>query len=126
MLKIFYFVGVVLMNVMLGVFCIKEIINVVKVISMLIIVVELVILESEMVVRIVKGWIEKIVLGDVSMWIFIYMKMLIEFLDCGSDWGELDKCKCLYWGLYWYGCCVMIIGRFFWRIFWLLEDVNVW
>lgn len=73
------------MNVTLGVPRIKEIINAAKVISTPIIAAELAIPESETAARIVKGRIEKTVLGDVSMRISTYMKMLIEFLDRGSD-----------------------------------------
>lgn len=84
-LKTFHFAGVASMNVTLGVPRIKEIINAAKVISTPIIAAELAIPESETAARIVKGRIEKTVLGDVSMRISTYMKMLIEFLDRGSD-----------------------------------------
>lgn len=73
-LKTFHFAGVASMNVTLGVPRIKEIINAAKVISTPIIAAELAIPESETAARIVKGRIEKTVLGDVRMMIFIFMK----------------------------------------------------
>lgn len=75
-LKTFHFAGVASMNVTLGVPRIKEIINAAKVISTPIIAAELAIPESETAARIVKGRIEKTVLGDVRMMIFTYMKKL--------------------------------------------------
>lgn len=65
-LKTFHFAGVASMNVTLGVPRIKEIINAAKVISTPIISTELVNPTSEHAARIVKGRIEKTVLGDVS------------------------------------------------------------
>jgi DNA-directed RNA polymerase III subunit RPC1 len=64
-LKTFHFAGVASMNVTLGVPRIKEIINAAKVISTPIITAELVNPTSEHAARIVKGRIEKTVLGDV-------------------------------------------------------------
>lgn len=75
-LKTFHFAGVASMNVTLGVPRIKEIINAAKVISTPIIAAELAIPESETAARIVKGRIEKTVLGDVRMMIFTFMKKL--------------------------------------------------
>lgn len=75
-LKTFHFAGVASMNVTLGVPRIKEIINAAKVISTPIIAAELAIPESETAARIVKGRIEKTVLGDVRMMILTYMKKL--------------------------------------------------
>jgi DNA-directed RNA polymerase III subunit RPC1 len=65
-LKTFHFAGVASMNVTLGVPRIKEIINAAKTISTPIITAELVNPTSEHAARIVKGRIEKTVLGDVS------------------------------------------------------------
>ena len=66
-LKTFHFAGVASMNVTLGVPRIKEIINAAKVISTPIITAELVNPTSEYAARIVKGRIERTVLGDVSV-----------------------------------------------------------
>jgi DNA-directed RNA polymerase III subunit RPC1 len=66
-LKTFHFAGVAAMNVTLGVPRIKEIINAAKVISTPIITCELAIPESEPAARIVKGRVEKTLLGDVSI-----------------------------------------------------------
>lgn len=65
-LKTFHFAGVASMNVTLGVPRIKEIINAAKIISTPIITAELVDSQSEAVARIVKGRIERTILGDVS------------------------------------------------------------
>ncbi len=65
-LKTFHFAGVAAMNVTLGVPRIKEIINAAKIISTPIITCELAIPESEPAARIVKGRVEKTLLGDVS------------------------------------------------------------
>lgn len=65
-LKTFHFAGVASMNVTLGVPRIKEIINAAKVISTPIITAELVDAKSEAVARIVKGRIERTILGDVN------------------------------------------------------------
>ncbi|WVN88031.1 uncharacterized protein L203_103230 [Cryptococcus depauperatus CBS 7841] len=65
-LKTFHFAGVASMNVTLGVPRIKEIINAAKVISTPIITAEMVIPESETAARIVKGRVEKTVLGDIA------------------------------------------------------------
>jgi DNA-directed RNA polymerase III subunit RPC1 len=65
-LKTFHFAGVASMNVTLGVPRIKEIINAAKVISTPIITAELVNPKSEHAARIVKGRVEKTILGDVS------------------------------------------------------------
>lgn len=78
-LKTFHFAGVASMNVTLGVPRIKEIINAAKVISTPIIAAELAIPESETAARIVKGRIEKTVLGDVSIMVSTYMKTLTKF-----------------------------------------------
>lgn len=77
-LKIFYFVGVVFMNIILGVFWIKEIINVFKVISILIIIVQLDKDDDVDYVCFVKGRIEKIFLGE----IFEYIEEVFFFDDC--------------------------------------------
>lgn len=66
-LKTFHFAGVASMNVTLGVPRIKEIINAAKVISTPIITAELVNRTSEHAARIVKGRIERTVLGDVRL-----------------------------------------------------------
>ena len=65
-LKTFHFAGVASMNVTLGVPRIKEIINASKVISTPIITAQLVNPESEYAARIVKGRVERTILGDVS------------------------------------------------------------
>jgi DNA-directed RNA polymerase III subunit RPC1 len=65
-LKTFHFAGVASMNVTLGVPRIKEIINAAKEISTPIITAELVNPTSEHAARIVKGRVEKTILGDVS------------------------------------------------------------
>lgn len=65
-LKTFHFAGVASMNVTLGVPRIKEIINAAKVISTPIISCRLVTSDSEASARIVKGRLEKTLLGDVS------------------------------------------------------------
>nr|XP_019049688.1 DNA-directed RNA polymerase III subunit RPC1 [Kwoniella bestiolae CBS 10118]OCF28618.1 DNA-directed RNA polymerase III subunit RPC1 [Kwoniella bestiolae CBS 10118] len=65
-LKTFHFAGVASMNVTLGVPRIKEIINAAKVISTPIITAEMNIPESETAARIVKGRIERTVLGDIA------------------------------------------------------------
>jgi len=65
-LKTFHFAGVASMNVTLGVPRIKEIINAAKSISTPIISCKLVACDSEASARIVKGRLEKTLLGDVS------------------------------------------------------------
>ncbi|TYJ54876.1 hypothetical protein B9479_004468 [Cryptococcus floricola] len=65
-LKTFHFAGVASMNVTLGVPRIKEIINAAKVISTPIVTAELNIPESETAARIVKGRVEKTILGDIA------------------------------------------------------------
>ena len=65
-LKTFHFAGVASMNVTLGVPRIKEIINAAKVISTPIITAELANPTSEYAARIVKGRIERTVLGDIA------------------------------------------------------------
>ncbi|WWD21358.1 hypothetical protein CI109_105842 [Kwoniella shandongensis] len=65
-LKTFHFAGVASMNVTLGVPRIKEIINAAKVISTPIITAEMAIPTSETAARIVKGRIEKTILGDIA------------------------------------------------------------
>ena len=65
-LKTFHFAGVASMNVTLGVPRIKEIINASKAISTPIISCKLVANDSEASARIVKGRMEKTLLGDVS------------------------------------------------------------
>jgi DNA-directed RNA polymerase III subunit RPC1 len=64
-LKTFHFAGVASMNVTLGVPRIKEIINAAKTISTPIISCKLVTRDSEASARIVKGRLEKTLLGDV-------------------------------------------------------------
>ena len=64
-LKTFHFAGVASMNVTLGVPRIKEIINAAKTISTPIITAELLNPTNEYAARIVKGRVEKTVLGDV-------------------------------------------------------------
>jgi DNA-directed RNA polymerase III subunit RPC1 len=65
-LKTFHFAGVASMNVTLGVPRIKEIINAAKEISTPIITAELANPTSEHAARIVKGRVERTVLGDIS------------------------------------------------------------
>lgn len=65
-LKTFHFAGVASMNVTLGVPRIKEIINAAKSISTPIISCKLVTSDSEASARIVKGRLEKTLLGDVG------------------------------------------------------------
>ncbi|KAG5635316.1 hypothetical protein H0H81_011729 [Sphagnurus paluster] len=65
-LKTFHFAGVASMNVTLGVPRIKEIINAAKVISTPIISCKLVTSDSEASARIVKGRLEKTLLGDIA------------------------------------------------------------
>lgn len=65
-LKTFHFAGVASMNVTLGVPRIKEIINAAKIISTPIITAELVNATSEHAARIVKGRVERTVLGDIA------------------------------------------------------------
>ncbi|KAJ3736053.1 hypothetical protein DFJ43DRAFT_1053181 [Lentinula guzmanii] len=65
-LKTFHFAGVASMNVTLGVPRIKEIINAAKAISTPIISCKLVTADSEASARIVKGRLEKTLLGDIS------------------------------------------------------------
>ncbi|KAK8843986.1 hypothetical protein IAR55_006779 [Kwoniella newhampshirensis] len=65
-LKTFHFAGVASMNVTLGVPRIKEIINAAKVISTPIITAEMAIPDSETAARIVKGRVERTVLGDIA------------------------------------------------------------
>ena len=65
-LKTFHFAGVAAMNVTLGVPRIKEIINAAKIISTPIITCKLQVPESEPSARIVKGRIEKTLLGDIA------------------------------------------------------------
>src|SRR5258707_7782908 len=65
-LKTFHFAGVASMNVTLGVPRIKEIINAAKAISTPIISCKLVASDSEASARIVKGRLEKTLLGDVG------------------------------------------------------------
>jgi len=66
-LKTFHFAGVASMNVTLGVPRIKEIINAAKVISTPIITAEMIRPEEEYSARIVKGRVERTILGDVSV-----------------------------------------------------------
>ena len=66
-LKTFHFAGVASMNVTLGVPRIKEIINAAKAISTPIISCKLVTSDSEASARIVKGRLEKTLLGDVGI-----------------------------------------------------------
>ena len=68
-LKTFHFAGVASMNVTLGVPRIKEIINAAKAISTPIISCKLVTANSEPSARIVKGRLEKTLLGDVSCFV---------------------------------------------------------
>lgn len=66
-LKTFHFAGVASMNVTLGVPRIKEIINAAKSINTPIISCKLVVSDSEASARIVKGRLEKTLLGDVTI-----------------------------------------------------------
>lgn len=75
-LKTFHFAGVASMNVTLGVPRIKEIINAAKLISTPIISCKLVTSDSEASARIVKGRLEKTLLGDVSV------SMLVTVVCC--------------------------------------------
>lgn len=74
-LKTFHFAGVASMNVTLGVPRIKEIINAAKAISTPIISCKLVTRGSEASARIVKGRLEKTLLGDVRF-IFCHVDLL--------------------------------------------------
>ncbi|ORX39191.1 putative DNA-directed RNA polymerase iii largest subunit [Kockovaella imperatae] len=84
-LKTFHFAGVASMNVTLGVPRIKEIINASKVISTPIITAELVNPHSEYAARIVKGRVEKTVLGDIASTIGESYTDVNGFLDIRID-----------------------------------------
>lgn len=71
-LKTFHFAGVASMNVTLGVPRIKEIINASKTISTPIISCRLANNASEASARIVKGRLEKTLLGDVRLYLFFF------------------------------------------------------
>ena len=81
-LKTFHFAGVASMNVTLGVPRIKEIINAAKSISTPIISCKLVANDSEASARIVKGRLEKTLLGDVPVCPLISLFLLTLFLGC--------------------------------------------
>ena len=70
-LKTFHFAGVASMNVTLGLPRIKEIINAAKVISTPIISCKLVTSDNEASARIVKGRLEKTLLGDVGSYYYL-------------------------------------------------------
>jgi hypothetical protein len=85
------------MNVTLGVPRIKEIINAAKSISTPIISCKLVTSDSEASARIVKGRLEKTLLGDVCLPIYTFRKQInIEVLDRQRIGGSLGSRICLY------------------------------
>jgi DNA-directed RNA polymerase III subunit RPC1 len=102
-LKTFHFAGVASMNVTLGVPRIKEIINAAKEISTPIITAELANPTSEHAARIVKGRVERTVLGDISScfeeswtsesaWIEVHIDMeAIRKLQVGNALEKLGK-----------------------------------
>ena len=98
-LKTFHFAGVASMNVTLGVPRIKEIINAAKSISTPIISCKLVTSDSEASARIVKGRLEKTLLGDVCLPIYVYAsgnQINNEVLGCQHIGGSLGSRICLY------------------------------
>ena len=88
-LKTFHFAGVASMNVTLGVPRIKEIINAAKAISTPIISCKLVTNDSEASARIVKGRLEKTLLGDVCLFIL----NPTSFTDPSSPF--FSDCQCV-------------------------------
>lgn len=78
-LKTFHFAGVASMNVTLGVPRIKEIINAAKNISTPIISCKLVTAGSEASARIVKGRLEKTLLGDVSAVLILTLLLIVSW-----------------------------------------------
>jgi DNA-directed RNA polymerase beta' subunit len=96
-LKTFHFAGVASMNVTLGVPRIKEIINGAKFISTPIISCKLVTSDSEGSARIVKGRLEKTLLGDVRSLMYARWEQFTnEFLDCQRIRGSLGPRIRLY------------------------------
>jgi hypothetical protein len=97
-LKTFHFAGVASMNVTLGVPRIKEIINAAKFISTPIISCKLVTSDSEASARIVKGRLEKTLLGDVRLPIYICLEVTDNtFADCQRTRGSLGPRIRLHW-----------------------------
>jgi DNA-directed RNA polymerase III subunit RPC1 len=97
-LKTFHFAGVASMNVTLGVPRIKEIINAAKLISTPIISCKLVTANSEPSARIVKGRLEKTLLGDVRICLLPYMTIIAELsLDCLGDGRSLGSRVHVHW-----------------------------
>lgn len=95
-LKTFHFAGVASMNVTLGVPRIKEIINAAKAISTPIISCKLVTSDNEASARIVKGRLEKTLLGDVSSAIST-APPLNCLSDCRCAGRSLGTRIYLYW-----------------------------
>lgn len=96
-LKTFHFAGVASMNITLGVPRIKEIINASKLISTPIISCKLVNSNSEASARIVKGRMEKTLLGDVSKGGALLLRALIHlFPDCVCPRRSLGSRVYLY------------------------------
>lgn len=90
-LKTFHFAGVASMNVTLGVPRIKEIINASKVISTPIINAVLVNDDDERAARVVKGRVEKTLLGDVAYYIQDVYKDNLSFIEVRIDLDTIDK-----------------------------------
>jgi len=91
-LKTFHFAGVASMNVTLGVPRIKEIINAAKAISTPIISCKLVTSDSEASARIVKGRLEKTLLGDVYYFSAMTTIAIAEyFTGCKSFGGSMGS-----------------------------------
>lgn len=90
-LKTFHFAGVASMNVTLGVPRIKEIINASKVISTPIITSVLVNEDDEIAARVVKGRIEKTLLGDVAYSILDVYKNNMAYLLVHVDTDTIEK-----------------------------------
>jgi len=96
-LKTFHFAGVASMNVTLGVPRIKEIINAAKAISTPIISCKLVTRDSEASARIVKGRLEKTLLGDVC--IICYHMVLFTVIQVASVLEEAWSPEYAYIGV---------------------------
>jgi hypothetical protein len=90
-LKTFHFAGVASMNVTLGVPRIKEIINAAKSISTPIISCKLVANDSEASARIVKGRLEKTLLGDVPVCSLIILLSVYIFLRLLASLKKLGR-----------------------------------
>lgn len=90
MFKMFYFVGVVGMSIIQGVLCIKEIINVFKMISMFVIICVLENIKDVSVVWVVKYRIEKIYIKDIfdyvdDVWLQDVVKIVFRFEKDGFE-----------------------------------------